>query len=150
MKKAPSTNVAWRGLQFSVVINFFFLNIFGSEVKLYVKKNFWRVLISILLSTESADESLKYFSKSNASDVGFGLWLGRHKCTQSISWSFWLQSSWKNLKATFFGAVWGSIRQIQAHRFANIKKPPTTLKAKPLQTLRVLGFGTFVFLAKNH
>lgn len=38
MNKAPSTNVAQRRLLFSVVIIFFFLNIFSSEVKLYVKK----------------------------------------------------------------------------------------------------------------
>lgn len=73
MNKAPSTNVAQRRLLFSVVIIFFFLNIFSSEVKLYVKKKLLKDLNSILLSTESADESLKCFSKSNASDVGFGL-----------------------------------------------------------------------------
>lgn len=47
---------------------------------------------------------------TNMSVLGLELRMHRHRHTQSISWSFWLQSSCKNLN--FLGAAKGSIRQI--------------------------------------
>lgn len=53
--------------------------------------------------------------------VGFELRMHGHRHTQGISWSFWLQSSCKDLKTTFLGAAKGSIRQKYLQSLKKIK-----------------------------